>query len=217
MFYPRRGPHPLAVIALVGVAALVLVGCANGPSGGSPTTGPSDSAEPDAGTELVGQGTVIQVGDVGPELCLGPIAQSYPPQCSGPPVRGWQWDSVDQAQTVGAVTWGSYAVFGTWDGTSITTTQDPIPLSLYDALAVEDPRRDGRQPGSTDEAELTRIQAELTGPDSPLPASTPALGSYIDHGYLFVDVIFDDGTVQALLDDEYGPEVVVLLSALRPA
>jgi hypothetical protein len=109
------------------------------------------------------------------------------------------------------VTWGTYAVFGTWNGTSLTTTQDAIPLALYDAMPIDDPRRDGSRPGSTGEAELARIQAELA-----LPDSAPPLGSSIAHGYLFVDVIYDDGTAQTELDERYGPDVVVVESALRP-
>lgn len=197
------------VVAVIVGAVLLLTGCASGALGGSPSENTPATAE--ARTELIGQGTVIQVGDADPELCLGPIAQSYPPQCSGPPVLGWDWASVDQSETVGGVTWGTYAVFGTWNGTSLTTTQKPIPLALYDAMPIDDPRRDGSRPGSTGEAELARIQAELA-----LPDSAPPLGSSIAHGYLFVDVIFDDGTVQALLDEQYGPDVVVVESALRP-
>ncbi|MFC5929466.1 hypothetical protein D6T64_19465 [Cryobacterium melibiosiphilum] len=200
----RRSQVSAGIAALAGLA-LLLTACANGSTAGNAP--PADET-----TELIGQGTVIQVGDAEPELCLGPIAQSYPPQCSGPTVIGWEWTSVDQSQTVSNVTWGTYAVFGTWDGTSLTTTRDPIPLSLYDAMPIEDPRSDGSQPGSTDEAELTRIQAELA-----LPESTPALGSYIAHGYLFVDVLFDNGTVQSLLDEQYGANVVVLQPQLRPA
>lgn len=207
----RRRQTPDVIAVVVG-AALLLSACSNGASAGSSGGSPTESTPPtaDARTEVIGQGTVIQVGDAGPELCLGPIAQSYPPQCSGPTVLGWDWASVDQSETAGGVRWGTYAVFGTWDGTSLTTTQDAIPLALYDAMPIEDPRRDGSRPGSTDEAELARIQSELT-----LPESTPALGSYVAHGYLFVDVIFDDGTVQGLLDEQYGPEVVVVESALR--
>ncbi|TFD54438.1 hypothetical protein E3T55_03100 [Cryobacterium frigoriphilum] len=201
----RRRQTPGVVAVVVG-AALLLTGCANGASAGS--TPPTA----DAGTELIGQGTVIQVGDADPELCLGAIAQSYPPQCGGPTVLGWDWASATQSETVSNVTWGTYAVFGTWDGTSLTTTKPPIPLSLYDAMPIEDARRDGSRPGNTEQAELESIQAELQ-----LPNDVEALGSYIDHGYLFVDVIFDNGTVQALLDERYGPDVVILQPALRPA
>jgi hypothetical protein len=192
---------------------LALSGCAAGTTvGGTPTDDAGGTAQPDVTTQLVGQGTVIQVGDADPELCLGPIAESNPPQCGGPTLIGWDWASVDQAETVSGVTWGTYAVFGTWDGTSLTTTQDAIPLSLYDAMPIADPRRDGSQPGGTDEGELARIQSELK-----LPDSVQSLGSSIEHGYLFVDVIFDDGTVQSLLDEQYGPNVVVVEPALRPA
>lgn len=202
----------LLFAAIAATALMALTGCASGAGADGSPTDDSGSPTADANTELIGQGTVIQVGDGDPELCLGPIAQSYPPQCSGPTVLGWEWASATQSETVSNVTWGTYAVFGTWDGTSLTTTKDPIPLSLYDAMPIEDPRSDGSQPGSTEQAELERIQAELQ-----LPNDVEALGTYIAHGYLFVDVLFDNGTVQALLDEQYGADVVVVQSQLRPA
>jgi hypothetical protein len=30
-----------------------------------------------------------------PEVCLGPVAESYPPQCNGPELVGWEWGDHD--------------------------------------------------------------------------------------------------------------------------
>lgn len=160
--------------------------------------------------EVVGEGTVLQKGDEDPLFCLGAIAESYPPQCSGPVLRNWDWASVEQAESASGVTWGSYAVFGTWDGEAFTSTKDPIPLSLYDRMAIRDPRSEQVNAGATSEAELARVHDDLM---SSSPRSI--LGSSIENGYVWVSVIYDDGQVQAYVDGKYGPDVVAVVSALR--
>jgi hypothetical protein len=63
-------------------------------------------------------------GDL-PELCEGAIAESYPPQCSGKPIVGWDWDDVEGEQSASGTTWGEYHVVGTWDGEQLTLTETP--------------------------------------------------------------------------------------------
>ena len=76
-------------------------------------------------------------GDV--ELCLGPVAESYPPQCSGIPLTNWSWDGVEGSESSGDVTWGAYALQGTYDGEEFAVTQPPIMLALYDPMPFPDP------------------------------------------------------------------------------
>ena len=91
--------------------------------------------------EVVGVGTVMDTGQGDPELCLGAIAESYPPQCSGIPITNWDWAPVeDTFESSGTTRWGSYAVTGTYDGKTFTVTQDPVSLG---ALR---PGRAGRRP-----------------------------------------------------------------------
>jgi hypothetical protein len=78
--------------------------------------------------------TVLDDGD-GPEMCLGPVAESYPPQCGGPAIEGFEWGDVGAEEAAG-VRWGSYALTGTFDGTTFTVT-DAIPAALYDAMPEE--------------------------------------------------------------------------------
>ena len=59
---------------------------------------------------------------------------------------------------------------------------------------------DPENAGDTAEAELTRIQDELTE-SSPFPI----LSSGQMNGYLFVDVIYDDGSIQAWADRSTSP------------
>jgi hypothetical protein len=57
------------------------------------------------------------------------------------------------------------------------------------------------------------IQEQLHGESSPLHP----LGSWPENGYLFVQVVYDDGTVQQWMDATFGGGVVVVLGALRDA
>lgn len=160
--------------------------------------------------EVLGQGTVLQIDGEPVDFCLGAVAESYPPQCSGPEIVNWDWASVDGEEAASGVTWGAYAVQGTWDGVQFTITQPPILLALYDPMADADPHRDPANAGSTSEARLEEIQAEL--PDG----QVSFLFSGADNGYLFVGVIYDDGRIQAYFDELYGADVIVVESALRP-
>jgi hypothetical protein len=192
------------------VAGLAVTACAT-PSASDATPGVSlgslSPAPPER--EVVGVGTVMDVAGA-VELCLGPVAESYPPQCSGVPLEGWTWDAVDGAETSGETTWGAYAVQGTYDGGTLTVTQPPVMLALYDPMMIEDPT--GGERGSTDEVTLLRIQEEL-----PSALGDAYLGSAPQDGRLWVDVVWDDGTWQQAADADYGADVVVIRSALREA
>ena len=105
------------------IVALATTACAGGTSPGAEPTPTS--------TDVVGQGTVIQAADDQAQLCLGAVLESYPPQCTGVPLVGWDWDTVDGQETAAGTTWGTYAVWGVWDGTTLTVS-GAIQLALYD-------------------------------------------------------------------------------------
>ncbi|MHC2999024.1 hypothetical protein [Microbacterium sp. HJ5] len=204
------------LIALGAASVLALAGCAT-PAGSAAPSTPADAppgaslgslwpAPPEG--DVVAQGTVMDVdGDV--QLCLGAVAESYPPQCGGIPITNWVWDGIEGAETSGETTWGSYAVQGTYDGEEFTVTQPPIMLALYDPMMPDDPT--GGEPGAGDEATLLEIQEEL--PDILHEAY---LSSYPENGWLWVDVVWDDGTWQDAADDDYGDDTVIIRSAMRP-
>ena len=214
---------PLKPLALAFLAVLVLGACATpGDPGSEPVTAPGGApgvvasadhlatGAPAATGHVTGQGTVLQAGAAPPQFCLGGVMESYPPQCSGPEIVDWDWDQADQWETASGVTWGAYVLTGTWDGSVFTRTAAPIPLSLYDAMPFEDPL-EGRQ-GTTDEQQLERIQQDIvTGHQGYV------LMSGAERGFATVTVVYDDGSFQTRINDEYGPGVVVVLSALRPA
>ena len=66
------------------------------------------------------------------------------------------------------------------------------------------------EPGEGDEATLQDLQDDL--PDR---LGDQYLSSWIDNGYLWIDVVWDDGTLQDAADAEFGADVVVVRSALR--
>lgn len=73
----------------------------------------------------VGSGTVLESPEHGPQLCLGGVMESLPPQCGGVPLVGWDWAAADGEESVNGTTWGAYRVVGTFDGTSLTLTEPP--------------------------------------------------------------------------------------------
>lgn len=105
---PRR--ILLSTAAIVGAVTLASW-AASGP--GSPTSPPGDGTR--AGVETARAATVLDDG-TGPELCLGAILESYPPQCSGPAMTGWDWaDWEGQHDEASGVRWGLFWVAGHYD------------------------------------------------------------------------------------------------------
>ena len=107
------------------------------PESGSGAAADASSGEaprpvPDGEVRTSGLVMVIDDGD-GPEMCLGAVAESYPPQCGGPALSDFDWGDVGSEEAAG-VRWGSYALTGTFDGSTFTVT-DAIPAALYDTLA----------------------------------------------------------------------------------
>jgi hypothetical protein len=202
----NRLRRAVAAPAIAAASLLILTACASGSPGGSAVSfGALPPAPPEG--EVVAQGTVMDVGGE-VELCLGPIAESYPPQCSGIPLEGWSWDGVDGSETSDDVTWGAYAVQGTYDGKTFTSTAPPIMLALYDPMPAPDPT--GGEPGAGEQAELEALQEDL-----PSRLGEQYLSSTIENGYLWVDVVWDDGTLRDAANREFGENVVVVRSAMR--
>ena len=199
------------LVAIAAVAALALSGCASTAAPGSGSPDPTQLTGFAAEGLVVGQGGVIQKAGSPAELCLGGVLESYPPQCAGGvPLAGWDWDALDGHETASGVTWGDYAVWGEWDGETLTVT-DAVLLALYDPMPQTEPLRDPANRGDTSEDQLLGIQEGLHD-----EAPFPVLGSWPENGYLFATVIFDDGRLQSWFDETYGTDRVVAVSALQP-
>ena len=83
---------------------------------------------------LYTQSTVLESGDKGPQLCLGGVMESYPPQCGGPRLVGWDWQAVGGFDRASGTTWGDYVVIGSYDPQQDTFTLDrpAVPAGEYD-------------------------------------------------------------------------------------
>ncbi len=196
------------------VAPLLLLGACGG--GGDevavddgPTAAPAP-VEPQAASGPVRTRDLVVVMDTGegPELCLGPVAESYPPQCGGPAIEGWRWRDQQAFEKAGDVRWGYFALTGAWDGTTFTVS-DAVPAALYSP-----PRQDEQDPPpplrQRDEASINEIAREV----SALPG---VAGTYVENNQVVVEVAYDDGTLQQRLDDEYGANAVRVVAQLVDA
>lgn len=78
--------------------------------------------------------TVLESPEHGPQLCHA-VMDSYPPQCGGPDVAGWDWSGVEHESASGT-RWGGYVLVGTFDGESFTLTEPAV----VDDGSLERPR-----------------------------------------------------------------------------
>jgi len=87
------------------------------------------SAEPaDPGPLFETVSEVLESPRHGPELCGGSLEESLPPQCSGVPVAGWDWEAVEGVESLNGTTWsGRHRLVGTYDGTTFTLTEPAGP------------------------------------------------------------------------------------------
>jgi hypothetical protein len=207
------------LLVAVSVSALLvgLTGCA-GDGGtaedpaGRDSHGPMPTAPVAANGAVVTRGaaTVMDVG--GPELCLGPVAESYPPQCSGPALTGWDWaeqeGSYDQQ---GDVRWGVFSVTGTWDGATYAATSAE-PADGADGGGRAGP---GLEPPPVPADRLPAQDLERIADE--VRRLGGATGAYAGDTQVLVDVPYDDGSLQDWVDAEYGAGVVAVTPALVDA
>ena len=199
--------------------ALLLAAC--GGTDDAQVSDPGGGAEPSASPSSVPAAagdvrtrnlvTVMDTGDGQPQVCLGAVAESYPPQCGGPEITNWDWaDHPGIHERVGKVRWGEFALRGTWDGTAFTVAE-AIPAALYDPAPEQPPSLPAPDTELT-EAELQQIADDL---GRTLPG---AQGAYPDGaGHVLVDVTYDDESLQEWADQTYGSGVVIVTGQLVDA
>lgn len=199
--------------SIAACATLVMAGCAGaGSSQGGARGGDWPVVVPTAPVEVSTLATVLEQDGV-PMLCLGAVAESYPPQCSGPPIDGWDWAAVEGEETASGVTWGVYAVRGNWDGERLSVTREPILGALYDPMAdpsAPNPWDESLPAGPLPESEAVALQSELSEALPTVLTSAPV------NGRLVVEVVYDDGSLQEEADARYGDDAVVVISRLTP-
>jgi hypothetical protein len=83
--------------------------------------------------------TVLDDGH-GAQLCLGGQLDSYPPQCGGPRLVGWDWVEHEGAfEQANGVRWGAFVVSGAFDGSSLTPSEAVPAAEATDVPAYEAP------------------------------------------------------------------------------
>lgn len=106
--------------AVVGSFVLILSACGD-ESAPDTTSGTGEQT-------YTATATVLESPDHGPQLCLGGVNESLPPQCGGPDITNWDWSDLE-SESASGTTWGTYTVVGTYDGTAFTLTEPAQPPS----------------------------------------------------------------------------------------
>ncbi|SDR71125.1 hypothetical protein [Agrococcus carbonis] len=208
-----RPAHRALVAPVLGgvLAALVLAGCATAGSGGDPVAPDAPSAAaldlpmPSADSPVLAIATVLESRDA-TLLCVGPVAESAPPQCSGPALVGWDWDAYPHEET-GGVRWvQGVAIEGTYDAEAhaFTPTGEPMSAAAITMPAVEVPE------GDLSEERIQEICDRLMA-----MGREDLFSAWGDRGTAVVQVLYDDGSMQEALDAAYGEGAVFVISAMR--
>lgn len=214
----RRTRMRLPIAPALAASALLLTACGistNEPSTTTPSmsslVAPPLTAIPPADNPVTGLGTVIEQPGGTPELCLGAVAESWPPQCEGIALSGWDWatNPPDAQSDAGSpvTKWGNYAVDGTFDGRTLAVTS-AVSLALYDAMAA--PSAPAAAPPALSDAEWDAVDVAVRAVPGLLSADRVE-----DAGPVMVTVVHDDGTIQQWADLSFGDGAVVITSALR--
>lgn len=216
------------------LTVLVVAGCAQPTAPGGPAPDPSeapsattDAAPSTASTAPAAPGlvpagytgrlraaaTVLESPDHGPQLC-GMVATSYPPQCGGPDIIGWDWSTVT-AESANGTTWGGYVVTGTWDGAALTLTE---PAVVDDGtFLIPAPEPDFRAPcpepaGGWAPTGPAGSSSSLLGPAMARAEASPGYaGAWIDEPrmILVVRTTGDAGRLETELRSVWGGNLCV--------
>lgn len=201
-------------------AVLALAACGQGagdsqePGGGAP---PGEGTTGAAGSVVYrGALTVLQDAEgEAPELC-GAVAESYPPQCGGLPVSGWDWDAVEHEEASG-VRWGSYLVTGSFDGESLVLTEDPVPTAEVDL--ADYPELQYSEPEIGEPAEDLSVE-ELQAIADELVARFPVYvyGGWADeqNGVALVDTLLVTPELEAYAKEHFPENAVAFSQMLKP-
>jgi len=100
--------------------ALLLAACGAAEDG---DPGANSGAARDTSQLYEASALVLDEDGEGPVLCLGGVADSYPPQCGGVLLANWDWEAVDGEERAAGASWGEYRVVGTYDGEVFTVTE----------------------------------------------------------------------------------------------
>jgi hypothetical protein len=143
-------------------------------------------------------GLVLESPDHGPQLCLGGVDDSLPPQCGGPDITNWDWSDVE-AESASGTTWGEYTVVGTYDGTAFTLTEPAQPP------AEREPGPEFEISTPCDEPEGGwAVVDESTATDEAMNAAIAYAGEQSDYAGLWLDQSINEELATASDDEIEG-------------
>ncbi|MGH3485612.1 MAG: hypothetical protein ACRDPQ_20535 [Nocardioidaceae bacterium] len=203
------------VATVVGLLALAACGSQRSDSAAGDDP-PADVVSDDYTGRFSGANlTILSSPDHGPQLCSA-VAESYPPQCGGPDIEGWDWSVVDHESARGT-SWGAYDVTGTFDDGVFTLTEPPAAPTPPDAdddfgcpepcdPATDHTPRELRQIADQIAADLPDVQSVWSDPR----AGTVGVTVWVAYESLWqqlaaehgADVIDLDGVLQPIDDHE---------------
>ena len=148
--------------AAVAALMVALAACGDDEPSGTAASGGSQGTEPGEPAVYQADTIVLESPEHGPQMCQVQL-ESYPPQCGGPDLVGWDWAQVDGEESARGTTWGTFRVTGTWDG-------DATALTLTEP-ATTPPPRDGE--GTPDDSQFATPCPRPDGGWKPVdPATT---------------------------------------------
>ncbi|MBD0292472.1 MAG: hypothetical protein ICV70_02710 [Jiangellaceae bacterium] len=192
---------PLSVVLV-----LALAGC------GEERSAMTDAAPTDHGTRYTATAIVLESTDHGPQLCLGGVATSFPPQCGGPDIVGWDWASVDGEESHNGTTWGEYTVLGTYDGESFTLAEPPTPTGRGDQDLPGQPDVDRFvTPCEPPPGGWTAVADAATATDTALQATIAYAQSQPDYAGLWLDQSINPAVTAGPVDEAAGNDPARLI------
>ena len=206
----RARRRPLVAIGAIATAAAVVAAVAvvaNRDDGGTEIAAGASTTQPASGPiEYGGNIAVLESPEHGPQLCTA-VAESYPPQCGGPDVVGWDWNAVDGEESADGTTWGSFYVAGTWIDGVFTLTRPatgPVPTPNRTDIDFTTPCEDLRTDDSDAVVTVDGPLAEESSPDF--------AGAWWDaqHGVYNVAFTGDVEAHQEALRQEYDGRLCVV-------
>lgn len=120
----------MRLVVVTALCGVLVAGCGDaGPAAAPPPVLTIPAAPPVYETDA----TLLQQAS-GPVYLCWVVLTSYPPQCKGLVVRGFDWSMVTGEESVSNTRWGGFRVRGTLAGDEFTLTAPPTP-----AVPVGDP------------------------------------------------------------------------------
>lgn len=173
------------------VVVMALAACSTGER---VATGGANDPKPSADQRYEVDATVLESPEHGPQLCLGGVAESYPPQCGGPDIEAWDWVAVDDEESASGTTWGMFHLVGTYADDVFTLTE---PARAPDPV-TDGPSNDHDFTSPCPEPEGGWVVVDpATATDGAQQAAAEQAAAQDDYAGLWVDQsinpVFEDG------------------------